>query len=219
MSLRLYLDTANIDAWNTWLPLGIFYGVTSNPLLLERAQVPCTLTALTQLAHQAFGLGAQEIQLQTWGATAAELVEHGQALAAIDRRLVVKVPITRTGTTAAAALSRQGVRITLTAVYEVPQILVAAALNAEYAAPYLGRISDSGQDGRAALTAMQQALNGVGSPTRILTASIRQAEDISYLAGQGLNTFTFSPKIAAELFSSEQTALATADFERAAAGG
>ena len=216
MSLRLYLDTADTTAWETWLPVGVFYGVTSNPLLLEQAQVPCTIESLTQLATKALRLGVQEVQLQTWGETKSALIATGKELAAIDRRVVVKVPITQLGTEAAANLIADGLRVTLTAVYEVPQILIAAALGADYAAPYLGRISDSGRNGRESLAKMQRALNGVQSSTRILTASIRDVEDIAYLATQGLNTFTFAPRIAEALFGSEQTAAATAAFEWAA---
>ncbi|MEM9484822.1 MAG: transaldolase family protein [Cyanobacteria bacterium P01_F01_bin.116] len=216
MTLRLYLDTADVTAWETWLPVGIFYGVTSNPLLLERAQVPCTLASLTNLANKAFDLGAQEVQLQTWGDTKQSLVTMGKDLAAIDPRIVVKVPITRLGTEAAAALVAEGVRVTLTAVYEVPQILLAAALGADYAAPYLGRINDAGGNGREVLATMQRALNGVQGSTRILTASIRDVNDMAYLAAQGLDTFTFAPRIAEALFSSEQTAAATVAFELAA---
>lgn len=213
MNLRLYLDTANIAAWETWLPVGIFHGVTSNPLLLERAQVPCTVASLKRLANKAFDLGAREVQLQTWGDTKQALIATGQALAEIDPRVVVKVPITQLGTTAAAVLIANNIRVTMTAVYEIPQILIAAALGADYAAPYLGRISDTGQDGRAVLSKMQQALDGVQSPTRILTASIQDVDDMAYLATQGVNTFTFAPRIAEALFSSEQTAAATAAFE------
>lgn len=216
MNLRLYLDTADTTVWQTWLPVGIFYGITCNPLLLERAQVPCTLDSLTQLAGQAFELGAQEVQLQTWGDTQQALVTTGQALAKIDRRVVVKVPITQLGTTAAAKLISEGIRVTMTAVYDVSQILIAAALGADYAAPYLGRINDAGGNGREALAQMQQALKGVQSSTRILTASIREVDDMAYLATQGLNTFTFAPHIAEALFGSEQTAAATAAFEWAA---
>ena len=218
MTLRLYLDTADTTAWDTWLPVGIFYGVTCNPLLLERAKVPCTVESLAQLATKAFDLGAKEVHLQTWGDTQLSLVKTGRALARIDQRVVVKVPITRLGTTAAAVLVAEGIRVTMTAVYEVPQVLVAAALGAEYAAPYLGRITDGERNGRETLAQMQQALDGVQSSTRILTASIRDVEDIAYLATQGLDTFTFSPPIAEALFSSEQTAIATAAFEAAAMG-
>lgn len=216
MNLRLYLDTADVAAWETWLPVGIFYGVTSNPLLLERAKVACTVESLTQLATKAFVLGAKEVQLQTWGDTQQALVTTGHALAAIDPRVVVKVPITQLGAVAATRLIADGLRVTMTAVYEVPQILIAAALGADCAAPYLGRINDSGRNGREALVHMQRALDGVNSSMRILTASIRNVEDIAYLAAQGLNTFTFSPAIAEAFFSSEQTAAATAAFETSA---
>ena len=216
MNLRLYLDTADTAAWDRWLPVGIFHGVTSNPLLLEKAKVPCTIASLTKLAAQAFELGAQEVQLQTWGETQDTLVSTGKALAAIDQRVVVKVPITQLGTEAAATLIADGIRVTLTAVYEVPQILIAAALGASYAAPYLGRINDAGGNGRESLARMQQALDGVQSSTRILAASIRDVDDLAYLATQGLNTFTFAPRIAEALFGSEQTAAATVAFEKAA---
>lgn len=217
-NLRLYLDTADTEAWRIWMPTGLFYGITSNPLLLERAQVKCDHPTLKQLAQEAFDLGAQEMQLQTWGDTVEDLVSTGKKLAAIDSRVVVKSPITRMGTTAASQLIAAGVRVTLTAVYSVHQVLIAAALGADYVAPYLGRINDAGGNGRETLAKMQQALTGVKSPTRILTASIRDIEDIAILATQGLDTFTFSAKIATAFFNVPATETATADFARAARG-
>lgn len=214
--LRFYLDTADTEQWKAWLPSGIFYGVTSNPLLLERANQPCTLANLTELAGQALEFGMQEVQIQTWGESVAALVERGQAIAAIDSRIVVKVPVTQTGTTAAAQLIAQGIPVTLTALYAVHQALIGASLGAHYVAPYLGRINDLGQNGRETLATMQRALSGVDSETRILAASIRTIGDIPFLASRGLNTFTFSAKIAEEFFSVDATERATQDFERAA---
>ena len=215
-NLRLYLDSADTETWRTWMPTGLFYGVTSNPLLLERAQVKCDLLTLKKLAQEAFDLGAKEVQLQTWGDTVEDLVSIGKHLAAIDPRVVVKAPITRLGTTTASELIASGVRVTLTAVYSVHQVLIAAALGADYVAPYLGRINDAGWNGRETVAKMQQALTGVKSPTRILTASIRNIEDIAMLATQGVDTFTFSAKIAAAFFNVPATEKATADFARAA---
>lgn len=214
--LRLFLDTANIDEWQTWLTTGLFYGVTTNPLLLERAGVSCTVAALKPLVENALGLGVQEVQVQTWGETSQILFERGQALAAHHPAVVVKVPITQTGTTAAAQLIQSGVRVTLTGIYAAHQVLAGAALGADYVAPYLGRIHDSGRDGRQLVTQMQQMLNGVQSPTRLLTASIRDVADMVELAAAGVDTFTFSSAIAAQFFNVPATLTATADFERAA---
>jgi transaldolase len=214
--LRLFLDTADVNQWKEWLPTGLFYGITSNPLLLEQAGGRCSLPILIDLAQHAFSLGMKEMQMQTWGNSVDALVATGRAIAAIDPRVVVKVPITKMGTEAAAQLIALGARVTLTAAYTHHQALIAAALGAEYIAPYLGRMTDQGLNGRDELVAMQRSLNGVHSSTRILTASIRQVEDLAYLSAQGLNTFTFSAAIAAALFDVPSTQQATQDFESAA---
>lgn len=216
--MYLFLDTAEIAAWNDWLSKGLFYGVTTNPTLLKRANLPCTLEQLKVLAQAAFERGAQEIHLQTWGTEVEDVARHGCAIAAIDPRVVVKVPITLTGTEAAAQLIQQGIRVTLTGVYAVHQALIAAALKADYAAPYLGRMTDLGQDGRQDIMTMQKDLNGVKSSTKLLVASIRNVDDLTALAQENLDTFTISPAIAEQLFQVEATSNAAEAFEKAAQG-
>jgi hypothetical protein len=71
---------------------------------------------------QGFNLGAQEIQLQAWGATAGKLYSTALDLAAIDPRVVVKVPITQEGIEAANLLKANNVRVTMTGKFiAVPQ--------------------------------------------------------------------------------------------------
>lgn len=69
---------------------------------------------------QAFSLGAQELQLQAWGSTAGKLYSVGSDLAAIDTRIVVKLPITDAGVEAAGLLKSQNVRVTLTGTTVAP---------------------------------------------------------------------------------------------------
>lgn len=196
--------------------MGFLFGITTNPLLLARSQVSCRIDALQTLASKAFSLGAQEIQLQAWGGTVDSYLETGAALAAVDPRVVVKVPIVAAGVTAAARLIQQGYRVTLTGVYAPTQVLIAAAIGADYAAPYLGRIHDLGHDGCAELSAMQRSLLGIQSQTRMLVASIRRAEDIATLTAAGLNTFTLSSTVLEQFFNVSATLKATDEFEQAA---
>ena len=202
---RFFLDTADVREWEELLPLGIFHGVTTNPVLLERAGVPCTVEATTSLAKTAFDLGAREFMIQSWGGSADALESKALELCdALGRRsddLVVKVPVTAEGTRAASALVRQGVRVCLTACYDSSQALVAVASGAEYLAPYVGRMSDAGKDGQLECVHMQQIVDGLGGSTRIFAASIRDAQTLASLAAAGLDSFTFSPAVARELFA------------------
>ena len=217
--LRLFLDSADPVDWNRFLPLGFFHGVTTNPLLLERAGQPCTVANLRDLATAARDLGAREIQVQTWGRSPEQMVETGESLAELAEpglRAVVKIPATAEGFQAARALRENGRSITLTAVYTPGQVMAAASLGASYAAPYLGRLDDAGQDGAATVLAMHDILARNGSPTRLLTASLRTVEQVIDLATRGLDTFTFGTLVAGKLLASNLTSAAAADFQRAA---
>ncbi|MCP4572262.1 MAG: transaldolase [bacterium] len=215
---RLYLDSADPDAWAEYLPTGIYHGVTTNPLLLERSGQRCTVGNLADLAAQAAALGAMEIHLQTWGEDAVEMADRGARLAAIDAGLAVavKVPATGEGFLAAGELVASGATVTMTAVYAPAQVLAAAGLGAAYAAPYLGRLDDAGRDGRAILLEMQRLLRNTGSRLRLLAASLRSAAVVVDLAAAGLETLTFGPEVAADLLDEPLTLAAASDFERAA---
>jgi len=216
---RLFLDSAAPADWQEFLPGGMFHGVTTNPLLLERAGQPCTVANLAELARRAGDLGAREIQLQTWGRTPEEMAATGELLAELGGpglRTVIKVPATREGFRTARLLRASGRAVTLTAVYTGGQVLAAAALGAAYAAPYLGRLDDAGRDGMSTVMGMHHILTGTGSPLRLLTASLRSAAQVVDLAVRGLDTFTFGTRVAAALLASDLTDAAAAAFQRAA---
>ena len=220
---RFFLDTADVDEWDALLPLGIFHGITTNPTLLERAGHKCTIPAVQALAKRALSSHeeswyCQEFMCQAWGSTADEMYDVGMQLSQIDRdRIVIKVPVTMEGTKAAARLIHNGVRVCLTACYDSRQSLTAVGVGAEYLAPYLGRMTETGgKDGMEECKAMQKVANGLGGSTRILVASIRNVKDMQTLAEFGMDTFTFSPEIARAMFDEELTDQAAQDFEEAA---
>jgi len=216
MKLRLFLDSADPLAWREWLPSGLFYGITTNPTLLKRAGQPCDLATLRALSQEALTLGVRELHLQAWG---TDLLTCGRALADLaPERIWIKLPVTRAGVEAARGLLADGLAVTFTACYEPAQVLLAAAVGADYIAPYLGRISDLGRDGHAELIRMQRCVDALEAPLRLLVASLRHSDDLACLAAAGLNTFTISPAIAEALFTVQATEAAALQFEQDAAG-
>jgi len=199
------------------LPMGIFHGVTCNPTLLERAGEPCTIKNLHKMSAKALQF-TDEFMCQAWGGTAKELYDCGMELSRPDReRIVVKVPVTATGVEGAALLVRANCRVCLTASYNHKQALIAANVGAEYIAPYLGRMTDAGKDGAAECFKMQEIIQGIEADTRVLVASIRDCQTMIDLAAEGMETFTFSPAVARELFVEPMTKEAASEFEAAAA--
>lgn len=213
MALRFLIDSANVHEWAVLWPLGLFQGITTNPTLLRRAGLPCTVETLADLTDQALKSGCQELHLQAWGSSSEELLSHARALLTLaPEHIVIKLPLTEGGLRAAAVLAASGVRVTLTACYAPSQALAAAGLGATYVAPYLGRISDSGVDGRAEVIRMQRCLDGVGTTTRLLVASLRSLEDILTLAPLGVDTYTLSPPLARQIWTHPLTEQAASQF-------
>jgi transaldolase len=216
--LRFLLDTAVSGEWEKWLPTGLFFGVTTNPVLLKAAGVSCTHKALRSHAQVAFHCGAEEVQVQSWGRTAEAYIQNGRIIAQYAPNMVVKIPTNEAGVHAAKVLIKEKIRVTMTAVYTPAQALLASALKADYTAPYFGRMNDLGRDAFAEIVAMQTTVRQLGSATRILVASLRAASDVAALAAAGLDTFTFSPKVAADFFSDAAASAAIEVFELAAEG-
>jgi len=281
--LRLFLDSASVDDWRRWFPLGCLHGFTTNPLILQRDGVPCTFEALSALVAEANRLGARELQLQAWGSAddPAALLACARRLAALDPALVtVKLPCTPAGLEAARALLLEGVpapttnrgrdddrtgssssssssdsdcdraprmlpaRVTVTAVYGAQQALLAQALGAQYAAPYVGRMADAGggssTEAEAQVAAMARTALLPGPPPpaplrfgggssgcgdgrmRVLVASLRDGAAMARLAAAGCDTFTFSPavmeEVAAGVEATNGAALAVEEAARAGGG-
>jgi transaldolase len=211
--LKLLVDTAEVSTWERLLPSGVFYGVTTNPKLINQAGLPCTVESLNNLAQAAFECGANEIHLQVWGEKTAEMLTIGRELAAIDARVRVKVPGIRAGFPCARTLAGEGAHVTLTALYGAQQTLAAIALGAAYAVPYLGRMSDAKIDGIAEVIAMQEIINQFPGCTRVLVASIRQLNDVVTLARHGVGVYALQPPLAEELLDHPLSIQAAADFE------
>lgn len=216
-SIRLFLDTADVEVWRELLPLGIFHGVTTNPTLLEQARQPCTVKNIHSMAQTALTM-TDEFMCQTWGEKWEDMYVTGMQLSQPDRkRIVVKVPVTKIGTQAGSELIKSGVRICLTACYNSQQAIVAAGLGADYLAPYLGRMTDAGKDGMAEVQKMEKIVRNMGSDTRILVASIRSVNSMTELMTESkMDTFTFNPEVARDLFRETLTDTAAKVFEEAA---
>jgi transaldolase len=217
--MELLIDTADVKAWQELMPTGIFRGITTNPLLAKRAGLSYPEIDWGKLARQAADLGARELHGQVFGPVegyldwAGAFYEHGRK-AGIDT--VVKIPLTEAGIRATSSIKSLGGRILMTAAYDARQMFVAAALGADYIAPYFGRMVEKGLPAVEAMEQMHAIGQLAGGRTRILVASIRNAGQMTQLAGLGLDCFTIAPAIARELLNVSETIAAALEFEAAA---
>jgi transaldolase len=192
--MRLFVDTADADALSRAQATGYVFGVTTNPTLLRAARL--TRADLPALVQRAVGAGLQEIHLQVLADDLEGMLRDARALHALDpAHVVVKIPATATGFRAASIVAKEGLRLTITAVYAVRQVVLTETVGAQYAAVYFGRLRDAGQDATALLRGMLETVRAQRLTTQLLVASVRSADDVETLAQLGVPAVTLPPPI------------------------
>ncbi|PWJ55677.1 transaldolase [Quadrisphaera granulorum] len=215
--MQLYLDTADRAAAVPLLVTGAFRGITTNPVILQRAGLG---SADIPAVHAwAVEHGAELVFLQTWGTSADELAARGRQLRALSDHVVVKLPATLDGTTACARLAAEGVPTLLTAAHTVAHAVLAGAVGAQWVAPYVSKVDDDEGAAVDVVVAMHRALSsgtGTGSGCAVLAASLRSLAAVGALAAAGVPAATLGTALAEELLTHPQTLDADRRFLEAA---
>lgn len=196
---NLYLDSADQRSVEPLLKTGVFKGITTNPVILEKSGLGNS--DLPGIYKWAKAAGAEQIFFQSWGDTSDSIVTNAKKILEISPKIIIKIVANQAGVTACKQLAKSGVSTLLTAVYSPSQVILADIAGANFIAPYLGKMQDSGLNGFAEVAQMQQILQSGNCKTKILLASVRDLAALVKMAAIGITDFTISPSVASTLFT------------------
>ena len=217
--MKLYLDSFDVESWKEWMPSGLFYGITTNPILAERAGLfyPSINWSSKMALAEKLNVKEFHIQLPSCDETAISFAAQRKEEAQnFNFNFVVKVPLTKEGVKLVPEMKRLGLSILMTACYHSKQYITADAIKADYIAPYFGRMEEAGLDAYDHMSLMKDLERHSTNRCKILVASIRSVEQMMTLAAQGHVYFTISPSIAEELMNDDFTIKAVREFNEAA---
>ena len=136
------------------------------------------------------------------GPTSAEVVSHdpremvaeGRALAALDDRVVVKVPFSAAGLEATRELVSNGIPVNMTLVFSAAQAMLTAEAGASYVSCFMGRLDDISIDSESVVGEIVDAL-GPNRDAQVLAASIRHPMHAVIAAKLGCEVATIPGKV------------------------
>ncbi|WBU36994.1 transaldolase family protein [Homoserinibacter sp. YIM 151385] len=210
----LYLDSADASQVLPLLGTGLYAGVTTNPLILDRAGL--SARDLPKLHARLRDAGCRRFFAQATGEDAGALRETSARIAELGDEVVVKLVASEPGLQVARELADAGREVLVTAIYHPSQMLLAEAAGARWVAPYVGRATSAGRDGIQLVRGLAAAA-GPQAP-RILSASLRSVDQLAEVAAAGAHDHTVSIDIARAMLADELTVQAAADFETIAQG-
>ena len=200
-------DIARIKALYHYYPID---GVTTNPSILAKCGRP-PYEALREI-REYIGNRA-ELHVQVVSTTAEEMVKEGRKIEQmLGNNTYVKIPSIPEGLRAMQILASEGYHITATAIYTPMQAYLAAKAGAEYAAPYVNRIDNLGNDGINTTKKIHDIFTRNEMKTRLLAAGFKNSQQVQELCEYGVRSVTVASDVIDNLIKNANVTLAVNDF-------
>jgi len=187
--MKFFIDTANLDQIKEAQDLGILDGVTTNPSLMAKEGITGEENVINH--YKAIcDIVDDNVSAEVIATTFDEIIKEGEALAALNPKIVVKVPMIKDGVKAIKYFSSKGIKTNCTLIFSAGQALLAAKAGATYVSPFLGRLDDISSDGLVLIEDIRTIFDNYGYETQILAASIRGPLHIVNCAKLGADVIT-----------------------------
>lgn len=187
--MKFFIDTANLDMIKEAYDLGVLDGVTTNPSLMAKEGI----TGEENIrAHykKICDIVDDKVSAEVISTEFDAMLKEGLELAAIDPKIVVKVPMIKDGIKTIKALSDKGIRTNCTLIFSAGQAIIAAKAGASYISPFIGRLDDIGFDGMELIEQIVDIYDNYEFDTEILAASVRNPLHLIKCAEVGADVVT-----------------------------
>ena len=200
-------DISRIKALYNYYPID---GVTTNPSILAKCGRP-PYEALQDI-REFIGNKAQ-LHVQVVSTTAEDMVAEGRKIErTLGNNTYIKIPSIPEGLKAMQILRGEGYHVTATAIYTPMQAYLAAKAGAEYAAPYVNRIDNLGNDGIYTTKKIHDIYTRNSMETKVLAAGFKNSQQVQELCEYGVSCVTLASEVIENLIKNANVTAAVDDF-------
>jgi len=187
--MKFFIDTANLDQIREAQAMGILDGVTTNPSLMAKEGITGEENIINH--YKAIcEIVEGDVSAEVISTDFDGMVREGEALAALNPQIVVKLPMIADGVKACKYFSDRGIKTNVTLVFSAGQALLAAKAGATYVSPFIGRLDDISTDGLNLINEIRLIYDNYMFETEILAASVRHTMHIIDCAKLGADVMT-----------------------------
>ena len=196
MSMKIFLDTADVASVKELFATGLIDGVTTNPTLIRKSGAD-PYDVYGELA----ALGVKDISMEVSG-TCGEMYDEAQNLhARFGEVATIKLPMTDDGLLVCRQLSKQLIRTNVTLIFTIPQAILAAKAGATYVSPFVGRLDDQQVAGLEVVRGIAGLYNMKRVQTQVLAASIRNVHRAVRSFYNGADVVTMPPQVFKDMYN------------------
>ncbi len=188
--MKIFVDTADMDAIREANDMGILDGVTTNPSHISKESGSFD-DIIRQICAEVDGPVSAEVVATDF----IGMMEEARHNAGLADNVVIKIPIIPEGLKAIKACTDEGIRTNVTLCFSPNQAYLAAKAGATYISPFIGRLDDIAHDGMELISTIRQIYDNYGYETEILGASLRSPKHVVECALAGADVVTLPPDV------------------------
>ncbi len=183
--MKLFLDTANLQEIREVASWGILDGVTTNPTLCSKENMP-----FEALIKEICSVVSGPVSVECISTIAEDIVAEARKLNQLAPNLAIKIPATIEGLKATRVLSSEGIKVNMTLVFSPSQALLAAKAGATFVSPFIGRLDDISHFGLDLVQQILTIYENYDFPTEVIVASVRHPGHVVEAALMGAHIAT-----------------------------
>lgn len=208
MSMKFFVDTADINEIKDLAATGLLDGVTTNPSLVAKSGKDF-IPLIKDICKVVKGPVSAEVAATDY----PTMRKEAEVLRKIADNVAVKVPLTPDGLKVCKELSDDGTMVNVTLCFSAAQAILAAKAGAAFVSPFVGRLDDIGEDGLSLIGDIVRIYENYSYfNTEILVASVRNPIHIIESAKMGAHVATCPPSVIRQLYNHPLTDKGLAAF-------
>ncbi len=208
--MKVFLDTADVEAIRRALDTGLLDGVTTNP-----SKIAETGRDFYKVIEDICTIVPGPVSAEAVAHRAEDIVKEAQKLAAIAPNVVNKVPMGVEGLKAAAILEKEkDIRVNVTMVFAADQAALAMKTGATFVSIVLSRLDKICSEMETLIDDTVCIKDNYGFTSEILAGSLKTRHHVLSCLRGGVDIVTIPEALILEMFEHPLTTQALAEFDQ-----
>jgi transaldolase len=208
--VKIFLDTADIEAIKRANDTGLLDGVTTNPTLIAK-----TGKTFYKIVEEICNVVKGPVSAEAVAETAEDMVKEACAISQVAPNVVVKIPMTVEGMKAVKTLENEkGIHVNVTMIFSITQAHLAAKAGASYISIVLSRLDAVCNESSILVEGTMQMLANYDYKAEVIAGSVKTQNHILSCLRAGVDIATVPENLFFQMFQHPLTDSGLADFKK-----
>jgi len=208
--MKIFLDSADVDAIRKAHDTGLLDGVTTNPTYIMKSG-----RKFAEVVAEICGITPGPVSAEAMSDTAEGLVKEARQISQIAPNVVVKIPMTVEGLKAVGILeSEENIRCNVTMVFSSTQAYLAMKAGATFVSIVLSRLDAVANESYILAEDAVTVKNNYGFDAQVLAGSLKTPNHILSCLRAGVDIATMPDTLFYQLFKHPLTDAGLSQFAK-----